>query len=152
MGDMKKPEDDATVYLLFEVWSLMHSVGALLDKALAPSGLNADEFGFFSVLIDNQPVTPKKISELVGMPPTTVSSYLNRLIARGHISKTRNPADGRSFLIELTPEGFKVQYEAWKRFVPAQDAVIDQLQPPTQEVFDALKALFEAVRAATPPD
>jgi DNA-binding MarR family transcriptional regulator len=151
MGDREKSED-TTVYLLFEVWSLMHGVGALLDKALAGSGLNADEFGFFSVLVDNQPITPKRISELVGMPATTVSSYLNRLIASGHISKTRNPADGRSFLVELTPKGFAVQYEAWKRFVPAQDAVIDNLQPPTQEILDALKQLIEAVRAATPPD
>lgn len=128
----------------------MHSLGTLLDKALAGSGLNADEFGFYNVIIDNQPLTPTRISELAGMPPTTVSSYLSRLVARGHVAKTRNPADGRSFLIELTRAGFEVQYEAWKRFTPAQDAVIAHLRPSEARVTSTLKQLTEAVRAATP--
>jgi DNA-binding MarR family transcriptional regulator len=101
-------------------------------------------------VIGNQPVTPKRISELVGMPPTTVSSFLTRLVARGHISKTTNPADGRSFLIELTPTGLKCHNEAWIRFVPAQDAVIDRLELPVGQVTDTLQRLNEAVRAATP--
>ena len=129
---------------------LMHSVGGLLDKALAGSGMSPDEFGFYSAVVDNQPITPKRISELVGMPPTTVSSFLNRLIAHGHISKKRNPADGRSFLIELTAEGLKALHEASKRFAPAQNAVIDQLELPVEQVTDTLKRLTEAVQAATP--
>jgi hypothetical protein len=48
--------------------------------------------------------------------------------------------------------GFEVQYGAWKRFVPAQDAVIELLKPPEAKVSAALKQLTEAVQAATPPD
>ena len=149
MGDNEKPPAESPE-LLFEVWSLMHSVGGLLDGALAGSGMSPDEFGFYSAVIVNQPLTPKKISQLVGMPPTTVSSFLNRLVSRGHISKLRNPADGRSFLVELTPEGRKHQHEAWTRFEPAQDAVIEQLDLPAEHVIDTLKRLAAAVRAATP--
>ncbi|MHB8059597.1 MAG: MarR family winged helix-turn-helix transcriptional regulator [Gaiellaceae bacterium] len=138
-------------YVLFETWTLMHSVGALLNRVLEGSGMNADEFGFYSVVIDNQPITPKRISELVGMPPTTVSSFLSRMIERGHASKKKNPADGRSFLVELTPLGFETQYGAWRRFLPAQDAVIDHLEVPVDDVSRALQLLTDAVRAATPP-
>lgn len=137
-------------YVLYETWTLMHSVGTLLDKVLEGSGMKAGEFGFYSVVIDNQPVTPTRISELVGMPPTTVSSFLSRMIERGHASKRKNPDDGRSFLIELTPLGYETQYGAWRRFLPAQDAVIDNLEVPVDDVSQALQLLTEAVRAATP--
>lgn len=149
MGKKENTQTEQS-YLLFDVWALMHSVGGLLDKALAGTGMSPDEFGFYSVIVDNQPITPKRISELVGMPPTTVSSFLSRLIAIGHISKKRNPADGRSFLIELTAEGLEALREAAKRFAPAQDAVIDQLKLPVEQVTDTLRQLTEAVQAATP--
>jgi len=127
----------------------MHSVGELLDEALAGASLNPDEFGFYSAVFDHQPVTPNTIAELTGMPATTVSSYLNRLAARADISKTRNPADGRSFLIELTPKGAAALHETWLRFEPAQNAVIKNLTQPLEQVIDTLKRLTEAVQVAT---
>jgi DNA-binding MarR family transcriptional regulator len=100
-------------------------------------------------VFDHQPVTPNTIAELAGMPATTVSSYLNRLVARGDISKTRNPADGRSFLIELTPKGTSALHETWLRFEPAQDDVIANLALPPEQVIETMKRLTEAVQAAT---
>ena len=148
MGDKEKADDRSTS-VLFETWTLMHSVGELLDTALAGASLNSDEFGFYSAVFDHQPVTPNTIAELAGMPATTVSSYLSRLVARGDISKTRNPSDGRSFLIELTPKGIKALHETWLRFEPAQDDVIRNLALPVEQVIETMKRLTEAVQAAT---
>ena len=135
--------------VLFGVWSVAHSVSELLDKALNGSGLNGDEFGFYSALYDGQPITPNEISEHLGMPATTVSSYLSRLSTRGHISRSKNPSDGRSALIELTPEGLGVLHEALTRFLPAQAAVESALALPVEQVIGTLKQLAEAVQTAT---
>jgi len=148
MGDKEKADDRSTS-VLFETWTLMHSVGELLDRALTGASLNSDEFGFYSAVFDHQPVTPNTLAELAGMPATTVSSYLNRLVARGDISKSRNPADGRSFLIELTLKGTNALHETWLRFEPAQDAVITNLALPVEQVIETMKRLTEAVQAAT---
>jgi hypothetical protein len=43
------------------------------------------------------------------------------------------------------------QYGAWKRFLPAQDGVVDHPEMPADDVSHALLRLTEAVRAATPP-
>ena len=145
----KGKADDRSTSVLFETWTLMHSVGELLDEALEGAPLQADEFGFYSAVFDHQPVTPNVIAGLASLPATTVSSYLNRLVARGHISKTRNPADGRSFLVELTPEGRSALHETWLRFEPAQNAVIENLAQPLEQVIDTLKRLTESVQAAT---
>ena len=147
MEDKKDTSAESTS-VLFGVWSVAHSVGELLNQALAGSGLNADEFGFYSALYDGQPITPNEISEHLGMPATTVSSFLSRLTARGHISRSKNPADGRSALIELTPEGLKVQSEAWERFAPAQAAVESALELPVAEAIGTLKQISEAVQTA----
>ncbi|MGD0273247.1 MAG: MarR family winged helix-turn-helix transcriptional regulator [Gaiellaceae bacterium] len=144
----KKDTSAESSSVLFGVWSVAHSVTELLDKALNGSGLNADEFGFYSALYDGQPITPNEISEHLGMPATTVSSYLSRLSARGHISRSKNPSDGRSALIELTPEGLEVLHEAWKCFAPAQAAVESALALPVEQVIGTLKQLTEAVQTA----
>ena len=75
---------------------------------------------------------------------------LNRPNASGNIAKTKSPADGRSFLVELTPLGIEVQHGAWKRFLQAQDAVVEQLDLPADDVSAALRRLTEGVRATTP--
>jgi DNA-binding MarR family transcriptional regulator len=148
MADKKDTSAESSS-VLFGVWSVSHSVAELLDEALNGSGLNPDEFGFYSALHDGQPITPNEISEHLGMPATTVSSYLGRLSARGHISRSRNPSDGRSALIELTPEGLGVLHEALKRFRPAQAAVESALALPVEQVIGTLKQLAEAVQTAT---
>lgn len=151
MGEKKTSSEEASL-LLYETWTLSHSVGALMDRTLEGASLNSDEFGFYSAIYDNQPVTPAGIAEAAGMPPTTVSSYLNRVLERSHIVKTKNPADGRSFLIELTPSGMKILHETWLRFLPAQDAVIANLAMPEERVIETLKELTRATQAATPSE
>jgi DNA-binding MarR family transcriptional regulator len=148
MGDKEKDESERPL-LLFAVWTLSHSVGGLLDQAFRDAPLNPDEYGFYSAVHENQPATPATLAAVAGMPTTTVSSYLSRLIDRGHISKTRNPSDGRSFLVELTPSGMKALEENSLRFVPAQDAVIETLSLPVERVMGTLEKLTEAVKTAT---
>jgi DNA-binding MarR family transcriptional regulator len=148
MGDKEEKNEAERPLLLFAVWTLSHNVGGLMDLALEDAPLNPDEFGFYSAVFVNQPVTPATLAELAGMPATTVSSYLNRLTERGHVSKRRNPSDGRSFLVELTADGAKALNETWLRFVPAEDAVFEALELPVEQAVDALAKMTDAVQAA----
>lgn len=149
VGEEKTEREEASL-LIYETWTLAHSVGSLMEKTLAGASLNSEDFGFYSAIFENQPVTPADIAEVAGMPPTTVSSYLNRVLERGHIVKARNPADGRSFLVELTPPGIDALHDTWLRFLPAQDAVIENLALPEEQVIEALRELTRATQAATP--
>ena len=154
MTDAKN--DKGFTSLLFEVWTLAHNVGAYLDQTLAESGLSADDFAFYSVIYAKhemgEDVTPNAISEIAGLPATTVSSYLSRLIARGHIIKTRNPVDGRSALITLTPAGVKAFLAAAEKFAPAEAAVVTGLPAPADQAFAMLAQLSAAVQAASTRD
>src|SRR5688572_19462182 len=89
--------------VLFDVWLVARATGQLLDPVLSPTGLDADEFGIYSALSASDTTTPGELARWLSVPPTTVSSVVRRLEARGHVTRTRNPTDGRSFVLALTP-------------------------------------------------
>lgn len=138
--------DDHNV--LFTFWLTSQAVHDLLDTALAPAGLTADEFGIYSVLTRSDTMTPTELARWMSTPPTTVSSYVKRFEARGHVAREKNPDDGRSYLIRLTPAGRKAHRAAGIRFLPALDAVVATLGSREPTVKRSLENLKHAVDAA----
>src|SRR5687768_12770119 len=109
---------DEAVDVTFMVWLTSRATADLLDAVLAPAGLDGDEFAIYSVLTAARSITPTELARWMAAPPTTVSSYVKRLEARGHVRREPNPADGRSYRITLTPEGRRTHRAAVKVFAP----------------------------------
>lgn len=72
----------------------------LVDLDLTPSEINA-----LANLADGQGRTVSPLGALIGSRPTTLTSVLDRLERRGHITRGTLAGDRRSVLIELTPSG-----------------------------------------------
>jgi DNA-binding MarR family transcriptional regulator len=72
----------------------------LADLDLTPSEINA-----LANLADGRGRTVTELSAAVGSRPTTLTSVLDRLERRGHITRGTRPADRRVVLIELTGSG-----------------------------------------------
>lgn len=138
--------------MLFDVWSVSRATTGALDAALAPSGLTADEFGIYSVLTSSEVMTPTELARWMSAPPTTVSSHVKRIEARGHLVRERNPADGRSYVLRLTPAGRAAHQAAGARFLPVLDAVVASLGAKEPAVRRALADLRTALaaRASSP--
>src|SRR4051812_46313948 len=83
------PPDGTNV--LFDVWLVSRATFALLDTALAPSGLSADEFAIYSVLASTDAMTPTELARWMAAPPTSMSSYIKRFEARGHLIRAAHP-------------------------------------------------------------
>ena len=130
---------------LFDVWLVSRAATNLLDRALAPSGLTADEFGLYSVLTSAETMTPSDLARWMSAPPTTVSSYVKRLEARGHVQRVRNPADGRSYVLRLTAAGRAAHGEAGRRFLPVLDEVVAALGRREGAVRTGLRDLRDAL-------
>ena len=62
--------------LLFDVWVVANSTRAVLDEALRPSGLSAEEFALYSAVRRDGGITPTELASLMALPPTTVSSIV----------------------------------------------------------------------------
>jgi DNA-binding MarR family transcriptional regulator len=65
-------------------------------------------------LIDQRPgITAGELATAVGLSPGAVTTVLDRLEARGFISRTRDPDDRRRVMLELTPEANRMAWEAY---------------------------------------
>jgi DNA-binding MarR family transcriptional regulator len=145
-GDDGGVEGDGT-NVLFDVWLVSRAATGLLDAALAPVGLTADEFGLYSVLTTAESLTPSEVARWMAAPLTTVSSYVKRLEARGHLDRRRNPQDGRSYVLSLTEEGRRAHQAGGERFLPVLRAVLAELGRDEPEVRRALASLHRALSA-----
>ena len=72
----------------------------LVDLDLTPSEINA-----LANLADGQGRTVSELGAAAGVRPTTLTSVLDRLERRGHITRGSKAGDRRSVLIELTESG-----------------------------------------------
>ncbi len=140
-GEVREEDVDVT----FMVWLTSRATTDLLDSVLAPAGLDGDEFAIYSVLSAAPSITPTELARWMAAPPTTVSSYVKRFEARGHVAREPNPDDGRSYRIRLTPAGARAHRAAGELFLPWRDSVERALGARVAEVREALLTLREVV-------
>ena len=70
----------------------------------ARQGLTATEEKALDLLDRYGPLTGRQLAQRSALAPASVTNLLDRLEAKGFARRTRNPADGRSVLIEATPD------------------------------------------------
>ena len=134
--------------LLLDLWLVGHELSALLDDALASSGLSADDFGLYSVLRGWGPATPSQISRWTGMRPTTVSVALKRLNGRGHADQAPNPQDGRSYLVGLNADGEAAHSAAAPLFFAAMERFDAGMATSDHDARTAVQRIDAALRSA----
>ena len=82
-----------------------HATVHVLAAELAGLGLTPSEINALANLADGRSRTVSELGAAVGARPTTLTSVLDRLERRGHITRGARPGDRRAVLIELTPSG-----------------------------------------------
>lgn len=143
----KRPIDRGPSNVLFDAWLISRSVHQLIDTAIEGSGLDADEFAIYSVLASSDAMTPSDLAQWMAAATTTVSSYVKRFERRGHITRTPNPEDGRSYRLQLTAAGRDAHQHAGELFAHVLTQTEDTLGTQTQTVHEQLLTLLHAVDA-----
>ena len=78
--------------MLFDVWLVSRATTGLLDAALAPSGLTADEFGVYSVLTSAEAHDAHRARPLdVGTADDGVRATCNASRRAGHVERSATP-------------------------------------------------------------
>jgi len=118
------------------------------NAELRADGVDPAEYGPLSFIGVMQPVTRTQLAEATGRPRTTERDVLRGLIERGHVREYPNPRDGRSTLLELTPEGQAIFdrgipafHRALKRIDEALEGRLDEHEDGVRQVRIALQAL-----------
>ena len=114
----------------------------LVDLDLTPSEINA-----LANLADGQARTVSALGLLIGSRPTTLTSVLDRLERRGHITRSALAGDRRSVLIELTPSGAVAARTIEESLASLEQQAFEGLSDRTVSAFHtALQALTEVAR------
>ncbi|HSL76264.1 MAG TPA: MarR family transcriptional regulator [Candidatus Limnocylindrales bacterium] len=142
----RRPERE--ISLPFDVFALSSRLGAYLDRALAGTGLRPVEYAVYSLMFEAGPRTPSELAAALGVPPSTMSGYLRPMLERGHARRIPNPADGRSFRVVLTDAGRGAHRAANPAFSGADQAILDALDRPSDEIRAAVQALSDAIDTA----
>ncbi len=82
-----------------------HATLHVLASDLAGLGLNSSETNVLAVLADGRPRAVGELAAATATRPTTLTSVLDRLAGRGLVVRELDPADRRSFVVELTGPG-----------------------------------------------
>jgi DNA-binding MarR family transcriptional regulator len=82
-----------------------HATVQLIAAELVDLDLTASEINALANLADGQGRTVSQLGSAAGTRPTTLTSVLDRLERRGHITRGTLAGDRRSVLIELTDSG-----------------------------------------------
>ncbi|HET7449070.1 MAG TPA: MarR family transcriptional regulator [Gaiellaceae bacterium] len=112
----------------------------VFDRELAADGVDSSHYGTLSLIGAYGPMRLTEIASSLGMPLQTASDVVRRLEERGHVRRSQNPDDGRSFLFELTARGDR----EWKRGWGALQRINEQLGIDPDEMRSALTKLNSA--------
>lgn len=105
---------DANALATEAVMNTIRTADMLFDRIgrlLRPLGVSAAGGLVVGLLRDNGPLSPSEIGERLIVTRATVTGVVDSLESRGYVRRTPNPADRRSILVELTPEGLAVVVE-----------------------------------------
>ena len=135
--------------LFFKVFLVSQRVGQLLSIALVETGLSPTEYGVYSALAAiEDPVTPTELADRLSIKPSTLTGYLTAMSTRGHLSRLPNPADRRSFLVQLSRKGREAHAKGARAVTEVHRRLGSQLGTAHGRVAEALARLDEALLLA----
>lgn len=109
-------------------------------------GLSLTDFKILESVLHEGPLTPSRLGSEIGLTRGSVTSAVDRLAARGLVTRERNAADARSSLVKLTHAGTAVIEDAWKFHTTQVERVLDNTITP--EEMAVLMKLLGRVRRA----
>ena len=151
---MTDPPRRTTYSLFFDLFVLSHRIRELLAASMATSPLRPEDYAIYSVVFEDEAVSPTVMAAQLSMPLTTVVDAIRTMERRGHLRRIATPRDRRSYLVVLTGEGLRAHAEANASFEVGYQAFAarlpDGVAAAQREVAKMLDAAEGALRAAVP--
>ena len=91
--------------LILELQRATHAILHALAGRPAGLDLSASEINVLANLADGLSRSVGELASATATKPTTLTSVLDRLVRKGHVTRELDPADRRSFRVSLTADG-----------------------------------------------
>src|SRR5580704_35923 len=128
------------------VWLvMMKAMRALTRYAAADiedTGLGLSDFGVLEVLLHKGPLPVNTIGPIVNLTPGSISIAIDRLLAKGLVSRVESAEDRRVRIVALTPRGKDLIASAFRKHSGQMKKVFSELGS------EELRALEVALKKA----
>jgi len=124
---------------------MMKAMRALTRYAAAGiegTGLGLSDFGVLEVLLHKGPLPVNTIGPIVDLTPGSISIAVDRLFAKGLVTRAESTEDRRVRIIALTPRGKDLIVPAFRKHSAQMKKVFAELSP------EELRVLEEALKKA----
>ncbi len=111
---------------------MMKAMRALTRYAAAgieETGLGLSDFGVLEVLLNKGPLPVNTIGPIVDLTPGSISTAVDRLFAKGLVTRVESTEDRRVRIIALTPRGKDLIVPAFRRHSGQMKKVFSELSP-----------------------
>ena len=115
------------------VWLVMMKAMRALTKYAAAgieeTGLGLSDFGVLELLLNKGPHPVNTIGTIVDLTPGSISIAVDRLVAKGLVSRVESAEDRRVRIVALTPRGKDLIVSAFRRHSGQMKKVFSELSP-----------------------
>src|ERR1700679_890395 len=128
------------------VWLVMMKAMRALTRYAAAgieeTGLGISDFGVLEILLHKGPLPVNTIGPIVDLTPGSISIAVDRLVAKGLVSRVEGAEDRRVRIVALSARGKDLIDSAYRKHSLQMRRVFSELSP------EELRALEEALKKA----
>ena len=121
-------------------------IGVDMERQLEGTGLAPQEGHILSYLRSYAPCAIAEMITVFGLRGSTATAVLDRMEERGLVTRTPNPDDRRSFLLDLTAEGKRIAEDVQEHVERLENAIARRV---TREDEEGFRNVMGAIEAAT---
>jgi MarR family transcriptional regulator, 2-MHQ and catechol-resistance regulon repressor len=129
-----------------QVWLVMMKAMRALKKYAAAdieeTGLGLTDFGVLEVLLNKGPLPVNTIGPIVDLTPGSISIAVDRLFAKGLVTRDESLEDRRVRVVALTPRGKNLIVSAFRKHSGQMKRVFGELSP---EELHSLEVMLKKV-------
>lgn len=115
------------------VWLVMMKAMRALTRYAAAgieeTGLGLSDFGVLELLLHKGPLPVNTIGPMVDLTPGSISIAVDRLVAKGLVSRVESAEDRRVRIVALTPSGKDLIVSAFRKHSGQMKKVFSGLSP-----------------------
>ena len=115
------------------VWLVMMKAMRALTRYAAAgieeTGLGLSDFGVLELLLHKGPLPVNTIGPIVALTPGSISIAVDRLFAKGLVTRVESAEDRRVRIVALTPRGKELIVSAFRKHSGQMKKVFSELSP-----------------------
>ena len=134
------PASQATDHVWLVMMKAMRALTRYATAGIEETGLGLSDFGVLEALLHKGPLPVNTIGPIVGLTPGSISVAIDRLFAKGLVSRVEDTEDRRVRIVALTPRGKELIVPAFRKHSGQMKRVFAELSP------DELRGLEVALK------